>query len=118
MALNRSLNSSILARGNRHSLNLLATPPRRSQAYHIPISRFLGQTLQQTLRMSFSTLVKFESTGDNKVYYADLGASSKAVPNQGTKIDGYESIDDLVSTKGGKAVSVEKVSKPGARLAY
>ena len=65
---------------------------------------------------AFHALIRFESTDDNKVYFADLGTTSKDLPGTGSQIDGYESVDDLLVSKGGKPVTVGKVApKPWRR---
>ena len=64
---------------------------------------------------AFHALIRFESPDDNKVYFADLGPASLNIPNQGTKVTGYETVEDLQGSKGGKPVSVGKVAHKSIR---
>ncbi|CZR56529.1 related to bifunctional 4-hydroxyphenylacetate degradation enzyme [Phialocephala subalpina] len=59
---------------------------------------------------TFSRLIKFVASEDNKIYFADAGVSDTI--EAGNKFDGYPSIEALDLKSGGRKVSVSQLLAP------
>ncbi|GME35061.1 related to bifunctional 4-hydroxyphenylacetate degradation enzyme [Neofusicoccum parvum] len=58
---------------------------------------------------SFSRLIRFESSGDGQIYFADLGDSIAEPPALGVRVVGYRSLEDLNDDKSAATATVGKV---------
>ncbi|OAQ64693.2 fumarylacetoacetate hydrolase family protein [Pochonia chlamydosporia 170] len=60
----------------------------------------------------FSRLVRFTCEEDDGSYFADLGSSVVEPPSQGTKLEAYQTVDDLIQQKDVKVVTVLQLLAP------
>ncbi|OJJ36345.1 hypothetical protein ASPWEDRAFT_37912 [Aspergillus wentii DTO 134E9] len=61
---------------------------------------------------SFSHLVRFECEEDGKPYYADLGPDADGPPSPGTKVDAFESLEELSKEDGKGCLTVRRLLPP------